>query len=286
MTLITRSYEYVSNKMSQDLASIAFDLKDPALAFSFFCCFFSKKTELFFHCKSDSLRLSCIDIFHWDIGWSNSEPLPSTVKKRGVGEWADGNMTWTLHGASPVVSPKVESFKISTALRPRLSRSVQERGQHQFFNWTVTPVTQVLFETSVMVVGYNFPIWSKMMSVDFPWNANENFENSVLCISSLPWTPQTLLKKLKQLPATNYNLTPTRFKQKYHKNSPTMKSTFVSTKKCFPWEKNRTCDSWGWWARWTLPPMGSTVMGTKIIKIVGKRLVNGSSFELAIYHGF
>ena len=58
-------------------------------------------------------------------------------------------------------------------------------------------------------------------------------------------------------------------------------------KKCLPWEKNRTCDSWGWWARWTLPPMGSTVMGTKIIKIVGKRLVTGwSSFELAIYHGF
>ena len=123
-----------------------------------------------------------------------------------------------------------------------------------------------LFKTSVMVVGYNFPIWSKMMSIDFQWNANENYENSVLCISSLPWTPQTLLKKLKQLPATNYNLTP--------------------TKKCFPWEKNRTCDSWGWCARWTLSPMGSTVMGTKIIKIVGKRLVNGSSFELAIYHGF
>ena len=143
-------------------------------------------------------------------------------------------MTWTLHGASPVVSPKFESFKeISTASRPRLSRSVQERGQHQFFNWTVT---QALFETSVIVVGYNLPIWSKMMSFDFPWNANENYENSVLCILcilSLPWTPQTLLKKLKQLPATNYNLTPTRFKQKYHKNSPTMKSTFVSTKKMF-----------------------------------------------------
>ena len=107
-------------------------------------------------------------------------------------------MTWTtLHGASPIVSPKIESFKISTASRPRLSRRVQECGQHQFFNSTVT---QALFKTSVMVVGYNFPIWSKMMSFDFPWNANENYENSVLCISSLPWTPQTLL------PATSYQL--------------------------------------------------------------------------------
>ena len=86
-----------------------------------------------------------------------------------------------------------------------------------------------------------------------------------------------------QLPTTISHLL---VSNKNTKNSPTMKSTCVSTKKCFPWEKNRTCDSWGWCARWTLSPMGSTVMGTKIIKIVGKRLVNGSSFELAIYHGF
>ena len=175
-------------------------------------------------------------------------------------------MTWTtLHGASPIVSPKFESFKISTASRPRLSRRVQERGQHQFQLKHYASVVR----NSRHVGWWTSPIWSKMMSIDFPWNPNGNYENTVLCILcilSLPWTPQTLLKKLKQLPATNYNLTP--------------------TKKCFPWEKNRTCDSWGWCARWTLPPMGSTVMGTKIIKIVGKRLVNGSSFELAIYHGF
>ena len=178
----------------------------------------------------DTELVSVTWVFFFQTTSDPSLGLPGQVKKEVI-EWADGNMTWTLHGASPVVSPKFESFKeISTASRPRLSRSVQERGQHQFFNWTVT---QALFETSVMVVGYNFPSWSKMMSIDFPWNASENYENSVLCISSLPWTPQTLLKKLKQLPATNYNLTPTRFKQKYQEFS-NHEINICFNKKMFP----------------------------------------------------
>jgi hypothetical protein len=46
------------------------------------------------------------------------------------------------------------------------------------------------------------------------------------------------------------------------------------------------------WAKWAArdqqsPALGRTVMSIKIIKIVGKWLVNDwSSFELAIYHGF
>ena len=141
-------------------------------------------------------------------------------------------MTWTLHGASPVVSPKFESFKISTASRPRLSRS-RNVANISFSTEPLRKCCLRLFKTSVMVVGYNFPIWSKMMSIDFQWNANENYENSVLCISSLPWTPQTLLKKLKQLPATNYNLTPTRFKQKYQEVS-NHEINMCFNKKMFP----------------------------------------------------
>ena len=80
-----------------------------------------------------------------------------------------------------------------------------------------------------------------------------------------------------------------------------MKSASVSTKNVTPERKiahatasrlMRQVNFCHPWAKWAArdqqsPALGCTVMDIKIIKIVGKRLVNDwSSFELAIYHGF
>ena len=186
-------------------------------------------------------------------------------------------MTWTLHGASPVVSPKVESFKISTASRPRLCKNVAN------ISFSTEPLRKRCLRHPwwLVIISLFDQRWCPLISHEMLKTMKTQFYASCLfhephkhCLRN--WNSYQLPTTISHLLVSNKNT----------KNSPTMKSTFVSTKKCFPWEKNRTCDSWGWCARWTLPPMGSTVMGTKIIKIVGKRLVNGSSFELAIYHGF
>ena len=152
-----------------------------------------------------------------------------------------------------------------------------------------------------MVVGYNFPIWSKMMSFDFQWDANENYETQLYASRLFHEPRKHCLRNSNsyQLPTTISHLL---VSNKNTKNSPTMKSASVSTKNVTPaWEKNsahmrqlrlmRQVDFCPW-AKWAArdqqsPALGRTVMGIKIIKIGGKRLVNGwSSFELAIYHGF
>ena len=200
----------------------------------------------------------------------------------GVGEWADGNMTWTLHGASPVVSPKFESFKISTASRPRLSRSRNVAN----ISFSTEPLRKRCLRHPLwwlVIISLFDQRWCPLISHEMQMKTMKT-QFYASCLFHDPRKHCLRNWNSYQLPTTISHLL---VSNKYHKNSPTMKSESVSTKNVTPGRKNRTCDSWGWCARWTLPPMGSTVMGTKIIKIVGKRLVTGwSSFELAIYHGF
>ena len=191
---------------------------------------------------------------HIPSGHSGDQTANNCLRRSrgGVIEWADGNMTWTttLHGASRSFTSRLAQIRVlsdqhglTASAQPK-----QERGQHQFFNWTVT---QALFKTSVMVVGYHFPIWSKMMSFDFQWNANENYETQLYASRLFHEPRKHCLRNSNsyQLPTTISHLL---ISNKCHQNSPTMKSASVSTKNVTPGRKNlSTCDSWGWCARWT-----------------------------------
>ena len=228
---------------------------------------------------------------HIPSGHSGDQTANNCLRRSrgGVIEWADGNMTWTttLRGASPVVSPKFESFKeISTASRPRLSRSRNVAN----ISFSTEPLRKRCLRHPWLwlVIIYLFDQrWCPLISHEMPMKTMKTqfYAFYASCLFHGPHKHCLRNSNSYQLPTTISHLLVSnkntiRILQPWNQH-------LSQQKKCLPWEKNRTCDSWGWWARWTLPPMGSTVMGTKIIKIVGKRLVTGwSSFELAIYHGF
>ena len=177
--------------------------------------------------------------------------LPGQVK-RGVGEWADGNMTWTLHGASPVVSPKFESFKISTASRPRLCKNVAN------ISFSTEPLRKRCLRHPwwLVIISLFDQRWCPLISHEMLKTMKTQFYAS--CLFHEPHKHCLRNWNSYQLPTTISHLL---VSNKCHKNSPTMKSASVSTKNVTPERKiahataeadapGGLCHPWvvRWWA--------------------------------------
>ena len=181
--------------------------------------------------------------------------LPGQVK-RGVGEWADGNMTWTFHGASPVVSPKFESFKISTASRPRLSRSrnvanisfstepLRKRCLRHPLWWLV--IISLFDQRWCPLISHEMPM--KTMKTQF-YASRLFHEPRKHCLRN--WNSHQLPTTISHLLVSN----------KCHKNSPIHEISICCNQKCYPWVKKTEhmrqlrlmrqvnfCHPWAKWA--------------------------------------